>query len=55
MGNYYIGIDEMGQPYFTHATKKNKPKFLQKIDNYYKNGKALYLYTTKRYTQFYGP
>ena len=62
MSNYYIGVDENGQPYFAHKAvpntenayggKKRRNKYLQKIDNFYKNGKALYLYTQDEVRNF---
>ena len=46
MANYIIAIDRDGQPYIAHASDSSKRhKYLVKIPNYYKDGRALYLYT----------
>lgn len=49
--NYYVGIDENGQPYIAHmqpsdrGRRRRGGKYLMKVDNFFKNGKAAYAYT----------
>ena len=55
--NYYVAVDENGQPYIAHALFRSSAssdgggrgkrggKYLMKVDNWFKNGKAAYAYT----------
>lgn len=55
--NYYVAVDENGQPYIAHALFRSSSssdgggrgkrggKYLMKVDNWFKNGKAAYAYT----------
>ena len=64
MANYFIGIDDTGQPYIAHAmynadagtvgTGKQRgfKKYLQKVQDYYGKGKNLYLYTQDQVRAF---
>lgn len=61
--DYYVAIDENGQPYIEHALgdrikaawgskSGNSPKFLEKFPNLYGNGKDVYAYTQDQVDRF---
>ena len=50
---YIILIDENGSPYLSHAWgKREDHKYKLRVDNYYGQGKHLYLYTDKEVAAF---
>ena len=54
MHDYILLFDESGQPYLEHAwlRKGETPKYKLKVDNYYGEGKHLYLYTDREVAAF---
>lgn len=59
--NYYVGVDENGQPYIAHASSRpsassdgggrGRHKYMAKFENFFNNGKAFYAYTQEQVRQ----
>lgn len=55
--NYYIAVDESGQPYIAHmqpsdrGTRGGRHKYMAKFENFFNNGKAFYAYTQEQVRQ----
>lgn len=54
--NYYVAVDESGQPYIAHMQPsdrggRGRHKYMAKFENFFNNGKAFYAYTQEQVRQ----